>query len=412
MGEISTELKTFKSTVEPKIGDMNSTCSKIQSDIQKLSTSATNAKSSIGNCYNSENKTTILSKLDQVGSIYSKISASVGSDLKGMIDSAESLVNEIKALEVLNDEIAALRTKLNSMKNETDYEKQQRSNVSGQITQKETEFTEKHEKAKSNLQSLKGRDASISFTSEFAPGKADAEIDNLEYGKIEEIDFESKDGIKIHTYVYIPKSSGNEVVKGLPVMLYMHGDSTNNGDTTQAISHGLPKLISDGKVTPQGIVIMPYLPGAGASFDGEKNQKALIELTNYIVDKYDADTDRISVSGHSHGAMTAYKLVNNNPGYFSCCVPISGTAAVGDEFKNVPVWSFNSTNEGNNSSGVLYNAGVNAVNKINSIGGNAKLTSLKKNHKNTCEEAYEQEYDSPDGKKESALEWAFRQEKA
>ena len=127
---------------------------------------------------------------------------------------------------------------------------------------------------------------------------------------------------------------------------------------------------------------------------------------------FDGDKNRIAIAGHSHGAILGYKMINNYPNTFSCLVPISGSAAVTDAFKGVKVWSFNSTNERNSLSGVTYNSSVAAVNKVNQVGGKAKLTALKKNHRYTNEEAFEKKYESPDGKTESVLDWIFRQTKA
>ena len=410
MGEISTELKSFRDSVKPSIFTMSNTCTSIQNDIQKLSTAATAMRSSMNSCYNSENKNMVLASIDSVNDIYSKLSSSVSGELTGMISEASGVCSLVDQLDAINLEIAEQQRIINSNLGDTDAQKRRKNAALEAKSVKEAEFDTKHNEAKSKLAALKGKDGNLSFEGNTA-GASSTNTTNFEYGRVEEIEFTSKDGIKLHSYVYIPKGAENSVTK-LPVMLYMHGDSRNDGDTTQAIKQGLPKQIYSGNVAPQGIVIMPFLPGAGVSFDGEKNQQALIELTNEVVSKYNGDTNRISVAGHSHGGMTAYKLVNNNPGYFSCCVPISGTAAVGSEFKNVKVWSFNSVNEGNKSSGVTYNAGANAVNKINEMGGSATLTSLKKNHKYTNDETFEQKYISPDGLEEYVYEWMFRQTRA
>jgi predicted peptidase len=279
---------------------------------------------------------------------------------------------------------------------------------------KETQFKSDQDTCLAKLTVVKGIDGSVdvSVKTEAAEDSSELteqlkeQLKDLKYGEINYFEFESSEGRKIKYYVYVPENAKD--IENLPVLLYMHGDATGDGDATRALRQGLPKMIANKEVTPQGIVIMPYFPG----YDQKGSSKALKELTDTVVETYNCDKNKISVSGHSRGGMMAYQLINEYPDYFSCCVPISGSYKVTDSFKNVKVWSFNSTNEGNNLSAVTYNAGVNAVNNVNKVGGTAKLTSLKKKHKYTNEETFEKEYESPDGKTESVLDWIFRQTKA
>ena len=107
MGEISSELKTFKSVVEPGIGSMTAACTTINDKISELSSATTSTKSGIDSCYNSSRKNSVMSKLTKVGTICTNITNSVNSDLKGTIGEAEALITLIKELETINEEIAA-----------------------------------------------------------------------------------------------------------------------------------------------------------------------------------------------------------------------------------------------------------------------------------------------------------------
>ncbi len=406
MGEISAELKKFKSSVEPQIGNMNSTCSNIISKVNEISSKTQTIKSGVDNYYDSSNKSTILGKFDEIGQIYSSISSSVSSELKGMINSADALVGKIGELENINTQIAELTNKMNSIKGSSDTEKYKRSNYQSQIASLEKQFDEKHEKAKSDLTALKGKDSSISLPSSSSSGDTKpVEVKDLKYGEVNYLKFTAKNGKTIETYVYVPKNPEN--IK-LPVLLYMHGDSAGNLPATTALKQGLPRMIDKKEITPQGIVIMPYICG----HDQKGTTEALKELTDEVVKKCNGDKNRIALSGHSHGGILAYKMINEYPNTFSCCVPISGSGPVSEAFKGMKVWSFNSVNEGNNASLVTYNAGVNAVKRVNAAGGKAKLTQLRKRHRYTNDETFEKKYLSPDGKEESVLDWIFRQTRA
>ena len=405
MGEISPELKQFKSSVEPEIGNMSSKCSSIQSTIQGLGTSASSAKSGISNYYQSTNKDTILSKFDYVGQIYQKIAASLGSDLQGMISDAGTLCEKVGELEKINEDIAAQQSIVNSNQGDTDAQKSKRNAANQKISELNKEFDEKHEEAKTKLSELKGRDSSLSFTTEFSPSATEANLDNLQYGTFEAHEFVASNGVKVQYWLYVP-DYGKEV-ENLPVMLYMHGGSTTqNVSLDHAKQYGLTHHIAEKDVTPSGIVIMPAI----CDFN-EKGRVALKELTDSVVEEYNCDTNRISVSGHSYGGITAYRLVNENPDYFSCVVPISGSEKVTDAFNGVKVWSFNGTYE-NKAGYTSIMSGERAVEEVNEVGGEAKLTPLKTGHAGTNKITYLEENESPDGDVCNPLDWAFRQIKA
>ena len=405
MGEISAELKQFKSSVEPEIGNMSSKCSTLQSTIQSLSSSVSTAKSGISNYYQSENKDKIINKFSYVGQIYEKIATSLGSDLQGMISDAGNLCEKVAELETINEQIAEQQAIVNANLGDTDAQKSKKNAANQKISELNKQFEEKHEEAKTKLTELKGRDSSLSFTTEFSPSATEANIDDLQYGTFEPHEFVASNGLKIQYWLYVP-DYGKEV-ENLPVMLYMHGGSDNQHVSLDgAKKYGLTSHIANQRVTPSGIVIMP----AVCDFS-EKGRVALKELTDSVVEEYNCDTDRISVSGHSYGGITAYRLVNENPDYFSCVVAISGSEKVTDAFDGVKVWSFNGTSE-TKAGYTSIMSGERAVKEVNEVGGEAKLTALKTGHAGTNKITYEQEYESPDGDVCNPLDWAFRQIKA
>ena len=57
-------------------------------------------------------------------------------------------------------------------------------------------------------------------------------------------------------------------------------------------------------------------------------------------------------------------------------------------------------------------AGKNAVNAVNNVGGSATMTQIPGGHSTTNKETFSNEYESPDGIVENPMEWAFRQTKA
>ena len=225
---------------------------------------------------------------------------------------------------------------------------------------------------------------------------------NLAYGTYELKSFRASNGVEIPYYVYVPEGAQ----ENLPVMLYMHGGSAHGTSKSSWLNYGLPNMISNREVTPQGIIICPYI----RNFEGDNIGQGLIELTNSVVNEYKADTNRISLSGHSYGAITGYKMVNNNPNYFSAFVPISGWSQANNQsFNNVNVWAFHGSND--NSGSTSCSGAQKQVNYINSSGGNASMYIFKGGGHAVQGKVYEGTFMSPDGKEESPLEWALRQTK-
>ena len=171
------------------------------------------------------------------------------------------------------------------------------------------------------------------------------ELANLGYGTFTLETFKASNGKRIQYYVYVPKCDDTT---GLPVMLYVHGGATYGTSEGDWRDYGLCKKIADKEITPNGIIVLPYV----VDFEGESGnqyREGIKELTDTVVEKYHADKDRISLSGHSYGAITCYKLIGEYPNYFSACVPISGwennVNTSSGAFKNIKLWAFHGKND-------------------------------------------------------------------
>ena len=409
---IPQELQTFRDTISGGIDGMNSTVSDLSGKLSDLSSTCTSAQSGFSNYYSSQNKEKILNKFSKLGEIISKISTSVTSDLGSMLSKAQEIVTKVDRMIELKEEVEEQESII-SRENAKSTDNDENTNPDYALLSSarsvkyndEQEFNRLSNEATTSLNELKGMDASLQFVADFTSNDYLAYIDALQYGTFEPAEFTASNGLTVKYWLYVP-DYGQEV-ENLPVMLYMHGGSTHQNVSPQdAIRYGLSSKIANKELTPSGIVIIP----AVTDFT-ERGQIALKELTDHVVETNPIDPNKISVSGHSYGGITAYNLINRYPDYFSCCVAISGGANVTDAFKGMKDWSFNGTYE-NGTSWTSYQHGQNAVKAINEIGGEAYLTPLKTGHAGTNKDTYGHKYMSPDGIEENPLDWAFRQEKA
>ena len=403
---IDQELINFKTKIEPSLGNMNNTKSLLVSKLTNLSNAATSVKSSIDNVYNSENKASILSKFDDINSVYAKISSSVEGDLGNILGKTESLVSLVSQLETLRNEIATDEYIVGHADN---YKASEVSAARASINSNTSQFNSKHQEALTALSTLKGMDAALGFTSSSATSTAS--VSSYNNGQIigrtfEKRTFVSSKGVKMDYYIYIPKYATD--VKKLPVHVYLHG-----GGGTGGIKYSLPKMINNG-LDVNGIVISP-LSTSGYWNDNDL-EDAVVELTQEVVKTYDADSNRISLSGHSNGANGGYRILSRYPDYFSAFVPISGqpkymvTAEDPNrwtDIKDVQIWAFHSKND--NLIGYKWPLSILEQTKEEGL-DNFELHTFNNAGHDIYYKVFGEKFEK-DGKEWSVLDWCFAQSK-
>ncbi len=403
---IDQELISFKTKVEPSLGNMNNTKSLLVSKLTNLSNAATSVKSSIDNVYNSENKALILSKFDDINSVYAKISSSVDGDLGNILGKAESLVSLVSQLETLRNEIATDEYIVGHADN---YKASEVSAARASINSNTSQFNSKHQEALTVLSTLKGMDASLGFTSSSSTSTASGSYNN---GQIvgrtfERRTFVSSKGVKMDYYIYIPKYATD--VKKLPVHVYLHG-----GGGTGGIKYSLPKMINKG-LDVNGIVISPL--STSGQWLNEDLEDAVVELTQQVVESYDADSNRISLSGHSNGANGGYRILSRYPDYFSAFVPISGqpkymvTAKDPNrwtDIKDVQIWAFHSKND--NLIGYKWPLSILEQTKEEGL-DNFELHTFNSAGHDIYYKVFGEKFEK-NGKEWSVLDWCFAQSKS
>lgn len=404
---IPDELKTFKDTVtEGALGNMNTTISNLSDKLSTLSNACTTAENGFSASYKSENKSKILNKFSKISEILSKVSTSITGDLQPILSKSSELLTDIDELITLSEKVKEQEgIKSTEMAKEPENRNNTLISEANRIISTSTsEFYTLKSTAESLLSSLKSMDANLDFVTQFSSNDYLTYLDQLQYGSFERHSFTASNGLTVEYWLYIP-DYGVEV-ENLPCMLYMHGGSTHqNVSLDHAVDYGLGSHIKNKTITPSGMVIVP----AVCDFT-DRGIQALKELTDSVVEEYHCDENKISVSGHSYGGITSYRLVNKYPDYFSCVVGISGCDNVTESFKGVKVWEFGGTSE--NGDGLTsYTACSNAIKKVNSVGGYGFFTGLQTGHAGTNKMAYEREYTSPDGDVVNPIEWAFRQSK-
>ena len=412
--EISQELKDFKSATAGQVENLNGTLGKLKSAIDTINNTTSTASSGIDQYYKSANKDVVISSISSLGNVCGQIGTSLDSDLGAMISGVVALDGKITELEGLKDAIDEANTIIS---NETAKENDNNdktipnytllSSARSTVYKSTSEFNTLHSEALSQLAALKSKDGNLSFVKDFTKVDFGDLKGNLKFGKFTTKTFRASNGIEVKYYLYVP-DYGQEV-ENLPVMLYMHGAGMEDTGE-QMVTYGcLGEALQKKTVTPSGIIAIPYVRN-GHLYESKDYRKALAELPVQVCKDYNGDKNRISCGGVSYGAVTAYRLVNENPGEFSAVVNACGAEEVTSAFKGVKVWNFSGLgNTGNHTSKGYVGRQTEAVKKA---GGEAKFTQLDTYaHTNVGTLTFQNKFKDETGEEIYPFEWAFKQSK-
>lgn len=273
-------------------------------------------------------------------------------------------LEELKDTIDLNYNVNNLRYEINKLKdyyNENDY------NRLNSLVKKLPDGREKQE-----------------FTKILEEIKKEEDAKNIQAGE-----FVKKQG-DMSYYVLVPEGS----TANMPVIVFLGGDGINNyfkSSDEQTINslHGLPIVSSsvNGNAYASGKFILVVPQGKGARQSMVQNGKTsyyngttwtdgdvpstVMAIINNVVSEYNADKNKISLTGFSKGAIGVWNYIYNYSNYFSAALPVSCCGLSGSDYQrltNTDVYAVT----GYDHNGAYTSCMNNYVNNINSAGGNSK----------------------------------------
>lgn len=182
--------------------------------------------------------------------------------------------------------------------------------------------------------------------------------------------------------LYLPDEMGTEP---MPLIVFLHGaGERGDGDTMLDLVevNGLPKYIMQGVKYP-AIVLAPQCP---SDMVWNNIVFAVKELIDFVVEEYNVDTDRISITGISMGGFGTWEMALTYPNFFSAIAPVCGGGMSWRTglLKDMPIWAFH----GDADSVVPIKNSVEMVDAVVAAGGNAKLTVFHNVAHDSWDEAY------------------------
>lgn len=132
-----------------------------------------------------------------------------------------------------------------------------------------------------------------------------------------------------------------------PLLLFLHGAGECGVDLNLVKIHGPPKLVEKKPGDFPFIVVSPQAPINDIPIIDRWEPRLLAELVDQVVAKYNADPDRLYVTGLSMGGYGTFRLLAHYPKKFAAAVPICGGGWINyaEPLSQVPMWIFHGTDD-------------------------------------------------------------------
>ncbi|MBP3943787.1 prolyl oligopeptidase family serine peptidase [Sphingobacteriaceae bacterium WQ 2009] len=117
-----------------------------------------------------------------------------------------------------------------------------------------------------------------------------------------------------------------------PIIVFLHGKSLSGSDLNRVQRYGILYAINRGKEIP-AIVVAPQTKGG---WDADK----VMEVVDYVLEKYDADPSRVYICGMSMGGYGTMAVAGKYPERVAAAVAICGGGSTSQvaNLAQVPLW--------------------------------------------------------------------------
>ena len=178
--------------------------------------------------------------------------------------------------------------------------------------------------------------------------------------------FALKNGLELAYWLYIPEGATDN----MPLVIYLHGTEGKGNDfknkTKKAITYGPGSDIYNNRREFNAIILMPQ-----ARYKQEIYGNELMELIEYIVNKYKINKKKVSLVGMSEGGYHIGSNVADYADYFSAIVFLATYPSNPEKFLNMPILSVCGENDYERINTMIYFS-----KRVNELGGNAKHYTL------------------------------------
>jgi len=141
--------------------------------------------------------------------------------------------------------------------------------------------------------------------------------------------FNYTDGKQQLPYFVTAPDDHDPKTEKLPLIIYLHGLGECGTDIEIVKKYCVPALFKK-DAQYRGIRAITLAPQCPRGYMWSNYNFCLMDLIGSIVEEYNVDKDRISLTGVSMGGFGTWNIASANPQYFSAIVPICGGGSPGN----------------------------------------------------------------------------------
>ncbi len=204
-----------------------------------------------------------------------------------------------------------------------------------------------------------------------------------------------KPSVKFNYIIAYPEDySENE---SLPMVVFLHGAGERGVNVEALLNTGVTKYLN--AFPARAIVLAPQITVPDHVWNNYADEA--FELIEKIALDYNADEDRISLTGLSMGGYGTWEIATLHYDFFSAIAPICGGGMPwrSEVLKNLPIRTFH----GDIDPVVPISASFEMVNAINANGGNVQFSIFH----NVMHDSWTPAYETTD-----VISWLIAQNKA
>lgn len=207
--------------------------------------------------------------------------------------------------------------------------------------------------------------------------------------------FDKKETGKAFSYLFSVPENFDKEKESLPLIVFLHGAGERGDDPRMVDVNGIPLLFRE--TSP--VRAITFSPQCQVGRVWQTQIYPLKELIDEIVEEYNVDKNRITITGLSMGGFGTWEMGMSFPDYFAALAPVCGGGAAwrGDLLK-MPIRAFHGTAD----TEVPVRNSIELVDSVNAHGGNAELILYHNVGHNSWTRAYEES---------DLVEWLCKQKK-
>lgn len=146
--------------------------------------------------------------------------------------------------------------------------------------------------------------------------------------------------------ICVPEYMGTQ---SIPMIVWLHGSEERGVDFDTHKGRGFPRIVRDWSSTGlkniPAIIVAPIIPNTYSDWSTESVLVGVKNIMDSVIEKYNVNTDKISLIGHSLGGAGTYYLASTYQDYFSSIVMMSSPKIDYKEehidyFRTIPIKGF------------------------------------------------------------------------